>query len=86
MFRVNGKSSFPVADLNKLKLNEDPKKTPSFPDLSNTPTESHLLDLPDINLTEDDNINNSIKTHKCNLPNQIRLEEEITALKTEVAI
>ena len=50
------------------------RKSTSFPDLCNTPTESHLLDFPDINQTEDDNINNLIKTHKYNLPNQTALE------------
>ena len=57
----NGKNSFHVKDLNNLKLNEDSKKTPSLPDLSNTPTKSRLIDFPEVNQTEDDNINNPIK-------------------------
>ena len=83
--QTNGKNSSRVKDLNNLRLiNQDPEKTPSLPDLSKTPTEPQLFDFPDINQTEDDNINNPIEKCTCNLPNKITLEEEITALKTEV--
>lgn len=60
------------------------KKT--LKDIYNTETDSQLLDLPDISQTEDDNIYNPKETHMCNLPNQITPEEEITALKTKVAV
>ena len=82
--QTNGKNSFHVKDLNNLKLNEDPEKTPSLPDLYNTSTESQSLDFPDVNETEDDNINNPIERPMCNPPNQITREEENTALKTKV--
>lgn len=75
--QTNGKNSSRVKD-------QGPEKTPLLPDLSKTPTEPQLFDLPDINQTEDDNINNPIETGTCNFPNKITLEEEITALKTEV--
>ena len=64
----NGKNSFHVKDLNNLKLYEDSKKTTSLPDLSNAPTKSRLTDFPDVNQTEDGNINNPIKTPIYKLP------------------
>lgn len=56
---------FRVKDINdiKLKVNEDPEKKPSFPDLSNTPTDPNFLDFPDLKQTQDRNINNPIETH-----------------------
>ena len=62
------------------------RKTPLLADFSNTPIGSQLLDSPDIKPAENDNINNPIKTHIRNLPNQITPEKQITSLKTEVAV
>lgn len=37
------KKPFHVKDRKNLKINEDPEKTPSLANLSNTPAESQLL-------------------------------------------
>lgn len=51
-------------------------KTPSLPHLSNTTTESHLLDFPDSKPSKDNNINKPNETHIINSPNQIIPDEE----------